>query len=608
MVFNQNGQPFSGHMSDQFAYEHERHLAYDDQLSPFAEDSACEAIPSKSQSSDEEQKGFSNCHKDFENVTADPPYDNLHSDLNGNPSFSWMVVNNSEVIWSENGKRLFCDDETCLYARKHSKQLGSFEDNCFPAFEKPPLAAAAAEDLKDTRISVAVDAINQATTRHCVAQGTSREAGLDTAREPSHHSYMGNIHQAVEFDQVEEICSPVFDYFKRKHVAIGVNHQVDIPEWRSNNHIGDYEDFASTLPSETTPPSSNHVVDEVESDRWVGTCAMPLPESALLASNVLVLQCKDCGCPDEGSIRCVRQHVMETREKLKKQLGQDKFIELGFGDMGEVVAQKWTEEEEQLFHEIVLSNPASLGKNFWDKLPQVFPTRSSKELVSYYFNVFMLQKRAKQNRLDPLHVDSDDDEWQESHHGEFATGEDEDSVVESPLEDEDEDEDDDDAGEEDETEEEEISETADDIENCDFYALARNNEKGTCGAVKGCISSQTNLISNMQFTESSLYNCTEEQDIQDDSCTSFEGQHNGSDSCDPLGFFDLQHGLNADHDFCKEYQNDSLSRLTDDGFYDGHCDPKAWDMSYSCGAEKDDFLSTNNLIEEVFGKEPGDAK
>lgn len=74
-------------------------------------------------------------------MTAVPPYDNLHSDLNGNPSFSWMVVNNSEVIWSENGKRLFCDDETCLYASKHSKQLGSFEDNCFPAFEKPPLGS-----------------------------------------------------------------------------------------------------------------------------------------------------------------------------------------------------------------------------------------------------------------------------------------------------------------------------------------------------------------------------------------------------------------------------------------------------------------------------------
>ncbi|RWW83898.1 hypothetical protein BHE74_00007570, partial [Ensete ventricosum] len=325
-----------------------------------------------------------------------------------------------------------------------------------------------------------MDAVNQATTSHCVARGISRETGLDTA-------------------QVEEICSPVFDYFKRKHVAIGVNHQVDIPEWRSNNHIGDYEDFASTLPSDTTPPSSNHVADEVESDRWVGTCAMPLPESALLASNVLVLQCKDCGCPDEGSIRCVRQHVMETRERLKQKLGWDRFMELGFGDMGEVVAQKWTEEEEQLFHEIVLSNPASLGKNFWDKLPQVFPARSSKELVSYYFNVFMLQKRAKQNRLDPLHVDSDDDEWQENHHGEFATGEDEDSVVESPLEDDD---DDDDDGEEDETEEEEISETADDIENCDFYTLARNNEKGTCGAVKECIFSQTNRVSNMQFTES----------------------------------------------------------------------------------------------------------
>ncbi|KAJ6734803.1 DNA BINDING PROTEIN [Salix purpurea] len=97
--------------------------------------------------------------------------------------------------------------------------------------------------------------------------------------------------------------------------------------------------------------------------------------------------------------------------------------------MGEVIANKWTGEEEQAFHEVVLSNPVSLRKNFWDHLPSTFPSRTKKELVSYYFNVFMLQKRADQNRFDPLNIDSDDDEWQKNE-GE-AVEEDEDSVVES---------------------------------------------------------------------------------------------------------------------------------------------------------------------------------
>ena len=55
----------------------------------------------------------------------------------------------------------------------------------------------------------------------------------------------------------------------------------------------------------------------------------------------------------------------------------------------------------------------------------VFPSRTKKDIVSYYFNVFMLKVRAEQNRLDPRNIDSDDDEWQGS----------DDSVVESPRED-----------------------------------------------------------------------------------------------------------------------------------------------------------------------------
>nr|CAD1832361.1 unnamed protein product [Ananas comosus var. bracteatus] len=139
-----------------------------------------------------------------------------------------------------------------------------------------------------------------------------------------------------------------------------------------------------------------------------------------------------CSCTEPGSIQCAKQHVMEVRENLKTALGPDRFEALGFCEMGEDVALKWTEEEERLFQEVVLSNPASLGKNFWDELPHVFSSKNSKELVSYYFNVFMLRKRAEQNRSDPMNVDSDNDEWQESDDGEFEEDEtEEDSAVDS---------------------------------------------------------------------------------------------------------------------------------------------------------------------------------
>ncbi|GJU54653.1 homeodomain-like protein [Tanacetum coccineum] len=99
---------------------------------------------------------------------------------------------------------------------------------------------------------------------------------------------------------------------------------------------------------------------------------------------------------------------------MKENIGRERFLALGFDNMGEVVSCKWTEEDEQLFHDVVYSNPASLGKNFWDHLEETFPSRTNQEIVSYYFNVFVLQRRAEQNIYDPTNADSDDDEWQGS--------------------------------------------------------------------------------------------------------------------------------------------------------------------------------------------------
>lgn len=78
--------------------------------------------------------------------------------------------------------------------------------------------------------------------------------------------------------------------------------------------------------------------------------------------------------------------------------------------MGESVSEKWTKEEEQTFQDLVNMNPISSNKKFWNYLSVAFPSRRKKELVSYYFNVFVLRRRAFQNRLDPDNIDSDDDE------------------------------------------------------------------------------------------------------------------------------------------------------------------------------------------------------
>ncbi|EPS62161.1 hypothetical protein M569_12631, partial [Genlisea aurea] len=120
-----------------------------------------------------------------------------------------------------------------------------------------------------------------------------------------------------------------------------------------------------------------------------------------------------CSCPNRGSMRCVQQHVKEARERLLNSVGDEKFLQLGFLDMGEEVASNWTPDEERLFHEIVFSNPKSRGRNFWSCLRDAFPHSTMKELVSYYFNVFMLRRRAVQNRSFVLEIDSDDDdvEW-----------------------------------------------------------------------------------------------------------------------------------------------------------------------------------------------------
>ncbi|XP_076948421.1 AT-rich interactive domain-containing protein 1-like isoform X2 [Bidens hawaiensis] len=207
--------------------------------------------------------------------------------------------------------------------------------------------------------------------------------------------------------QYEDIYSSVFNRSPRKEIPIGSNHQADVPE------------FDPEMAKEY------HQHDEME--HLLGVCIIPTYNSMFDSSSDIQADCK---CSDHGSVRCVQQHVEEARLKLKERYGEEKFVAFGMLDMGEEVASRWSEDEERLYHAVVYSNPVSVGRMFWKQLSVAFPSRTKKELVSYYFNVFILRRRAVQNRSRFLDIDSDDDEWCGSYAGSFGNEvEDDDFVV-----------------------------------------------------------------------------------------------------------------------------------------------------------------------------------
>ncbi|GLU12463.1 hypothetical protein SLE2022_291410 [Rubroshorea leprosula] len=389
----------------------------------------------------------------------------------------------------------------------------------------------------------------------------------------------------------EDIYTLLLEHPPRKHVPIGPNHQADVPVWDS----------------EVTENAANHVCSsEVAADGYekalMGTCIVPMPdlESSSYDGEMVGKGRTDCGCNDKGSVRCVRQHVDEAREKLRKYIGHERFVELGFCDVGELVAEKWSEEEEQLFDKVVYSNPVSLGRNFWNSLSVVFPYRTKKEIVSYYFNVFMLRKRAEQNRCESMSIDSDNDEWQGSDDsGNSEAGmsdEDEYSVVESPI-------------------------YGDDFsyhqsQENGLHAFDENVADETCDDDKnvnhGTGAEMTNVpepFSGKLFNIYASHPASEvqgktsydeqgEQEVQYDSCTSSEKG---------AGLLDSHlNNENGDH------WPGSFNGLTSDGDHEfvlEHCDPKVWDAAYpTCQRNKFDFLPTCSMIEEVFGDESWNYK
>jgi len=175
---------------------------------------------------------------------------------------------------------------------------------------------------------------------------------------------------------------------QKNEIPVGPDYQAEVPQW-------------------TGEVSVNY--DDPETLKWLGTKVWPPvnENSKALVCRVPIGKGREvvCGCNHPGSVECVRFHVAEQRFKLKRELGVA-FYAWGFDRMGEEIALSWTDEEEASFKAVAQHNAQSSGRNFWNRLQ----LKGRKELVSYYFNCFLLRRRCYQNRITPKNIDSDDEE------------------------------------------------------------------------------------------------------------------------------------------------------------------------------------------------------
>ncbi|XP_051124559.1 AT-rich interactive domain-containing protein 1 [Andrographis paniculata] len=177
-------------------------------------------------------------------------------------------------------------------------------------------------------------------------------------------------------------------YRRKKRIRIGAPYQGDLPDLCG--------------------------VDYRSDSKWLGTKIWPLEEGEL-NRNLIERdpigkgRQESCGCQFPGSLECVRFHVREKAIKLRLELGPA-FYRWKFDSMGEKVAFSWTNTDQNMFQDIVLSNRLSSDKYFWDELFKLFPKKGREVLVSYYFNVFLLRRRAQQNRSTTSDIGSDDED------------------------------------------------------------------------------------------------------------------------------------------------------------------------------------------------------
>ncbi|KAF8088309.1 hypothetical protein N665_0546s0038 [Sinapis alba] len=202
-----------------------------------------------------------------------------------------------------------------------------------------------------------------------------------------------NLREKLRFDGSRSnesgSASDSSDEDDRPCARVGSDFQAEVPEWIGVN-------------TESDP-------------KWLGTRVWPLSKeqnnnNLLIERDPIGKGRQDpCGCQNPGSVECVRFHINRKQEKLKLELGIA-FYMCFFDSMGEGTQQYWTDLELKKI-KLLMASPPTLSPSFFSELKSILSSKSRAEIVSYYYNVSLLQFRANQNRMTPNEVDSDTDQY-----------------------------------------------------------------------------------------------------------------------------------------------------------------------------------------------------
>ncbi|KAG6408047.1 hypothetical protein SASPL_131049 [Salvia splendens] len=213
------------------------------------------------------------------------------------------------------------------------------------------------------------------------APHSHREADVARPKEPSEAAATVVKEQPLNMNDHKSCDVPA-----EREVSIGPRFQAQVPQWTGTASDSD--------------------------SKWLGTRMWPPEDGKINISVKLDPIGKGrqhrCSCSFPESVECVRFHIAEKRLKLKQELGS-LFYRWRFYLMGEEVSLSWSEQEEGIFKDNMKSY-AAFSNKFWNNSWRFLPSKSREKLVSYYFNVYLVQRRSYQNRVSPRDIDSDDDE------------------------------------------------------------------------------------------------------------------------------------------------------------------------------------------------------